>query len=200
MAEILRTPRLSLRELCESDIEFLVEFLGDPRVMRFWPAPLDRDGATRWLADHQTRYSRDGFGYWLIIERESGRPIGQAGLLRMEIEGVVEAGIGYMLLPAHQGRGLALEAARGVIDWARGRGFNRPSCLVRPENVDSLRVAIRAGYLPRRMVRYKGFAHLYLALESVAESPAGETGPSAGGGAGASSGGDPGASAGGAFG
>ncbi|QOJ13340.1 MAG: GNAT family N-acetyltransferase [Planctomycetia bacterium] len=164
MAEVLRTPRLILRELTGSDLDFLTEMLGDPVVMRFWPGPLDRAGAARWLADHQSRYGRDGFGYWLTIDRENGRPIGQAGLLWMEIDGAGEAGIGYMLMPSHHGRGLALEAARGVIGWARERGIDSPSCLVRPENVASLRVAIRAGYLPLRMVQYKGFTHLYLSL------------------------------------
>ena len=161
---VLTTQRLTLRELTAEDLPFLAELLGDSKVMRFWPAPLTREQAGEWIANHRQRYARDGYGYWLALDRASGIPVGQAGLLACEVDGVVEPSVGYMLTPAAWGKGFALEATRGCLAWAREqRGIDRVTCLVQPVNVRSLRVAIRAGFLPEKHVVYKGFEHLYLA-------------------------------------
>ncbi len=77
-----------------------------------------------------------------------------------EIDGVCEPGLGYILHRPFWGRGLAMEAAAGVLRWAARRGYARVLCLVRPENIPSLRVAVRLGLLPIRFVIYKGLNHV----------------------------------------
>lgn len=173
---ILETPRLTLRKLTHDDLPFMAELLGDARVMRFWPAPLTRDQAAAWIDNHLQRYLRDGYGYWLAIERDTGRPVGQAGLLACEVDGVVEPSVGYMLMPFAWGTGLALEATRGCLRWGFvERAMPRITCLVQPENVPSLRVAIRAGFIPEKHVRYKGIPHLCFSLRAdSADCPPGD--------------------------
>src|SRR5882762_1010613 len=97
MRIILETPRLVLRELSLRDLDFVAEMLAHPEVMHFWPKLYDRSEAEAWIRKSQERYARDGFGYWLALDKAGGQPIGQAGLLRQEVDGVTETGIGYII-------------------------------------------------------------------------------------------------------
>ncbi len=161
MAVVLRTERLELRELEARDLDAIAAMLADADVMRYWPRVQTRDEAADWIRRHRERYARDGFGYWLALEHESGAVVGQAGLLTQEFDGTREVGLGYMLRPRYWGRGLAQEAARGCMQWARDTlARKRLVCLVRPENVPSLRTAISLGLKPEKLVDYAGLVHL----------------------------------------
>ena len=161
---ILQTERLLLREMSLDDLDFLAEMLGHPEVMRYWPRPHTRDEAVAWIERQLQRYADDGCGYWLAIDRASGRPVGQAGVMQIEVDGVAEPALGYILHRPYWGRGLALEAARGCLEWAFAQpGCERVVCLVRPENVPSLRVAIRLGLLPEKLTTHAELTHLVFA-------------------------------------
>ncbi len=69
---LLDTPRLRLRPLVATDLAFLATMLGDPRVMRFYPAPLNRAQAQEWLERQWARYAADGHGFWLVEARATG--------------------------------------------------------------------------------------------------------------------------------
>ncbi len=166
MSLILRTERLELREIETSDLDALAALLGDPEVMRFWPRRQSRDEAAEWIRRQRERYARDGFGYWLALDRSSGAVAGQAGLLMQELEGERHVGLGYMLHRECWKRGLAQEASRGCMEWGRARlGLERLVCLVRPENVPSLRTAISLGFKPEKLIVYADLPHLVFARE-----------------------------------
>jgi RimJ/RimL family protein N-acetyltransferase len=112
---ILETPRLILRELMLDDLDFVAEMLAHPEVMAFWPRPYTRDEAEAWIRRQQGRYTRDGYGYWLALDRTSGRPIGQAGLLALSVDSVAETGIGYIIHRPFWRQGYATEAARACL-------------------------------------------------------------------------------------
>ena len=160
MKIILETARVMMRELEAADQPFVTAMLADPEVMRFWPRPMAAAEAEEWLVRQQDRYRRDGHGYWLACLRDSGEPIGQVGLLMTDVDAVREPALGYILQCPFWGRGLATEAAAGVLAWAARCGYPRVLCLVRPENIPSLRVAVRLGLLPVRFVVYQGLNHI----------------------------------------
>lgn len=170
---ILETERVVLREVTLADLDFVADLLGNREVMRFWPRLLSRDEARQGLLKHLADYQRYGHGYWLAENRQTGEPIGQAGLLMSEVEGVVHPALGYMLHRPFWGQGYATEAGAAVLKWAfEQRDYQRVICLIRPENIPSLRVAIRLGLRPESYVVFKGFNHLVFAAR--------RTGPSVG--------------------
>lgn len=135
--------------------------LGHAEVMRYWPRPMTRDEAAEWIRNQQRRYADDGYGYWLALDRQTGRPVGQAGLLRQELDTGEEVGLGYILHRPFWDRGLALEVARGCLQYAfDALRKTRVVALIQPRNIPSLRVAVRLGLMPERLTTYKGLEHL----------------------------------------
>ena len=92
MQPVFETPRLVLREMSVADLDFIAEMLAHPEVMRFWPKCYERDEAANWVKRQQARYAKDGIGYWLVLEKSSGRPVGQAGLLLLTVDDREEVG------------------------------------------------------------------------------------------------------------
>jgi RimJ/RimL family protein N-acetyltransferase len=84
MRIILETLRLQLRELTLDDLDFVAAMLAHPEVMHFWPKTYNRAEAEAWIRRQQERYTQDGYGYWLAVNKANVQPIGQAGLLRQE--------------------------------------------------------------------------------------------------------------------
>jgi RimJ/RimL family protein N-acetyltransferase len=102
-----------------------------------------------------------GFGYWAVVEKSSGRFVGEAGLadfkraIEPSLGGAPEAG--WALMPWAHGRGYATEALRAVLAWGEERfGSPRAVCIISPENLPSLRVAQKCGFERTSTTTYKG--------------------------------------------
>ena len=143
-----------------TDVPFLAGLLSDPDVMRYWPSPLTREESVNWLQRQRDRYRTHGFGYWLITRKTDGEPVGQAGLLELEIGRRAEIGLGYIIEKLYWNRGYATEAAAGCVKYAFSHlKVNRVVALIRPENIPSERVALRLGMLPEEIVNSWGYPH-----------------------------------------
>ncbi len=139
-------------------MNFLSALLAYPRVMEHWPAPLTRDESRAWLDKQLARYDTDSCGYWLVSLKATGEPIGQAGIMFIDIDGVREAGLGYMIHADYWGKGYATEAAAACVDWAFANlDVPRVVAPIRPVNVASVRVAEKIGMTPGWTTT---FAHL----------------------------------------
>ena len=157
---ILETERLLLREFDEGDAVPFYLMGSDPGVLRYLADPggglTGVDHAlevlrSRSIADYRTY----GYGRWACVLKASGEVIGFAGL--KYLPDVQEVDIGYRLLPAYWGRGLATEAARAVLDYGRTRlGVGRVIGLVDPANVASVRVLEKLGLTPAGQVELEG--------------------------------------------
>lgn len=119
------TPRLVLRELRPADAGAVHAYRSLPEVTRYLGhPPLDAAAAQelvgRWLADPA--------GLTVVLQRD-GRVVGDvrlsfraAAAMAPAATEEVDAGLGYALHPAEQGRGLAMEAVGEVVDLVLGTG------------------------------------------------------------------------------
>lgn len=161
----LETTRLRLRELEPNDLGFVSAMLGDERVMRYYPKVLSRQEASAWLDRQLERYQAHGHGLWLALLLSTGEAVGQVGLLRQEVEGVVEPEIGYLLHAPYWHRGLATEAGLAVRRYAfESLALPHVISLVRPVNLPSQAVARRLGMVPLREAVFRGIPHLVFSV------------------------------------
>ena len=165
MSVVLVTGRLTLRELETTDLDAVAGMLTDRELMRHWPRSYTRDEAAGWIARQRERYARDGHGYWLAIDRDSGRVVGQAGVMSIELDHKPEMALGYILRREFWGRGYATEAAAAVRDRAFGTTpHERVVALVRPVNLLSQRVVRRLGMRASGLTTYAGLEHVIFAV------------------------------------
>jgi RimJ/RimL family protein N-acetyltransferase len=162
---ILETDRLALREVTPADLDFLAEMMADPEVMRYYPKPATRDEVRDWIDRQLRRYAEHGHGPWLVLDRQTGLPVGRCGLTIQTVDDRPEPEIGYMIHRPFWRRGYATEAALGVKRWAfEVRGLDRVISLVRPENLPSQGVARNLGMAPERETTFLGLRHIVFAV------------------------------------
>lgn len=145
-----------------SDLDAMAGLLGDPEVMRYYPAPKTRDQAAAWIAWNQRNYAEHGYGLW-IIETHAGDFVGDCGLTWQDVNGLTKLEVGYHVSPAWQGGGIATEAAAACRDFVIEHVEARELiAIIHPDNRASERVAEKigmhrveddhAGSHPRRIV------------------------------------------------
>ncbi|MFB2596295.1 GNAT family N-acetyltransferase [Herbiconiux sp. P17] len=116
MTELL-TDRLLLRRWRDSDFEPFAALTADPEVMRYFPAPLDREASDSLAARADGLFETQGFGLWALELRATGEFIGFTGLAPMP-DGVPGSGgveVGWRLAREFWGVGYASEAARASV-------------------------------------------------------------------------------------
>jgi RimJ/RimL family protein N-acetyltransferase len=161
MRILFETKRLAFREMSLDDLEVIAEMLAHPEVMRYWPRCYTREEAADWIQRQQERYARDGVGYWLAVDKELNQPIGQAGLLSLQVDGAEELAIGYIIRRPFWRRGFATEAAVGSASYGFNQlGRDRIVTLIRPENTPSIGVARKLGMIAERNVHHADFEHI----------------------------------------
>jgi [ribosomal protein S5]-alanine N-acetyltransferase len=155
---IVETARLILREFAETDIEPLYAMGTIPELLRYTGKVgfRDREHALENLrANPLTDYRTRGFGRWACVLKANGEVIGFAGPKHLPELGEVE--IGFRLLPAWWGMGLATEAGKAVLEYGFGAlGLRRIIGLVDRNNAASIRVLEKLGMKYVDVVHYRG--------------------------------------------
>ena len=118
---LFETPRLIARQWEESDLDHLFYLYSDPAVMQFIRATLSLEETKHILLSHIAHYQQHPYeGRFGVIEKNSGNFIGT--LLLKPSDSVEGMEIGYALLKAYWGQGLATELVRGAVYFAFGKG------------------------------------------------------------------------------
>ncbi|PCC69032.1 Acetyltransferase (GNAT) domain-containing protein [Nannocystis exedens] len=151
----ITTARLQVRRFRAEDAPTLVAYRADPEVARYqgW-TQFDEAEAREFIAG--LRASRPGVpGVWYqfaLALLSEGTLIGDVGL-RVTAGEPTTADIGYTLMTAQQGRGLASEAVRAVCEYAFSQlGVRRIQATVDDRNVRSLALARRLGMIEEAAV------------------------------------------------
>lgn len=146
MKRILETKRTVLREMTQEDYPELCEILQDAEAMYAYEHAFSDAEVQEWLNKQMENYESFGVGFWAVIDKDSGRVIGQVGLLAQNIGGKEELEIAYLLKRKYWHKGYATEAAIACKEYAFNiLNKNRVVSIIRDNNHSSQRVAQRVG-------------------------------------------------------
>jgi RimJ/RimL family protein N-acetyltransferase len=175
MNMILETDRLLLRKFVKGDAEWFFQLNSDPAVLRFVPDKqlLDVDQARQTLIDHPIAdYRKYGFGRCACVLKDTGEPIGFAGLKYLDELGEVD--VAFRLMSPYWGMGLATEAARASVHFGFTKlGLKKIIGLAMPENIASVRVLEKTGLRYTETVTIWGhqFSKYVITLANGSNSP-----------------------------
>ena len=149
--------RLKFRNILETDFEQWLPFHQDPASSSHWigESVTATEACQKWFDKLFYRYSHNLGGMNALLEKSSGKLIGQCGLLIQTVDGVQELEIGYSLLPAYRNKGFATEAAQKCKEYAFEHKLS-PSLIsiIHIENKASQNVAIKNGMIRDRSTIY----------------------------------------------
>lgn len=117
---ILETERTILREIVETDAEFIIDLLNQPSFIKYIG---NRNVHT--LTDAQDfienryrqSYREHGFGLYVVELKENQTAIGICGFVKRD--SLPDADIGFAFLPQYEGKGYAYESAEAVMKYGR---------------------------------------------------------------------------------
>ncbi len=144
----LRTARLSLRRPTTGDIDAIFAIHSDPRTCLHNPSDrlTQREEAEELYRRWNDQWQRCGYGYWVVRRHGAAVQLGFCGIKPMELNGMKVLNLFYRFAPSAWGQGLGGEAATAVAAWASRQVPGLPLIArVRPSNIASQRVAVRAG-------------------------------------------------------
>jgi RimJ/RimL family protein N-acetyltransferase len=148
----IETERMFLREATVGDAAFILRLVNDPDWLRHIG---DRNvhtlaDAEAFIADRLAAlYRQRGFGLWVAVAKAGGMAMGICGLVKRD--GLDDVDIGFAFLPAYRGQGIAGEAARASLAYARDHlRLRRVVAITAQGNVASGRLLERLG------LRYEG--------------------------------------------
>lgn len=140
--------RVSLRWMCEADIDALYTIFSNVDVMRYWSSPAipDRNAAAGLLKDVHDSFQNRSLLKWGIAQRTDNALIGTVTLYNLSFDHR-RAEMGYALGHANWGRGYMQEALRALLGFAfTVLDLHRIEADVDPRNTASIRTLERLGF------------------------------------------------------
>jgi ribosomal-protein-alanine N-acetyltransferase len=167
----LETPRLVIRPLVLEDAAPLHELFSDPEAMRFLTdqLPGSPEESRRWVqAKIDKDEQEDGLSLWALVERATGRVVGDVGLQWEDIDGRREIDLGCRIIRRYWGHGYGTEASRAVLDAGFAQaGFERITAMTARENAGARRVLEKLGMAYERDVDSHGFRMALYAVSNI---------------------------------
>lgn len=146
--EIGRTPRLLIRESIPEDFDALYDICQAPGFCRHMPGMTgEREGEREYFQSYiRNRYPFYEYGFWTVLETESGRVVGRAGLEEREGQKGSILEVGYAIGAPWQNRGYATEAMGQVLRYAKDElEAEEVFAFIKPDNLASVKVAQKLG-------------------------------------------------------
>lgn len=163
--------RLEYRAAVEEDSIAWNAFFDDPAPLRFlgmnygpYKDLSAEERSEKWILRIVERANLNQFGQLVVLEKETKRIVGLAGIIQRTEDGVEgELEIAYSLLPEARGKGYGSEAAIHFKNWAF-ENTEVPSVIsvIHVDNEASMNVARKNGMVPERTFEFFGMpVHLF---------------------------------------
>lgn len=156
----ITTERLLLREARRADFPAFASIMMDPE-RPLPPGPVDAKTAWRIFEAGMGAWMIDGVGFWMMEERATGAVVGSIGGFRREPrtgpDDTDDVELGWSLVRAFRGRGMATEAGRAMVEHLFAT--TKPPRVIAHidhDNPSSIRVAEKLGMRYEREVDFYG--------------------------------------------
>jgi RimJ/RimL family protein N-acetyltransferase len=118
--KILETERTILREIVESDAEFILDLLNQPSFIKYIGDRNVRnlEQSREFIASRfQESYKTHGYGLWAVELRTGQTPIGICGFVKRDA--LPDADIGFAFLADYEKKGYGFESASAAMEYGR---------------------------------------------------------------------------------
>lgn len=155
---IAQTERCVIKELSLENLDDLFALYADEEMYKYtenlYPYEEELEFQRAYINNMYRFY---GYGMWLVFSRETGELIGRAGLEHREYNGEIELELGYAIGMKFQRQGYATEVCERIIEVAKSMtDFSRINCLIDADNIASIRVAEKLGFIHLEDVEQDG--------------------------------------------
>ena len=155
MEIIIETQRLILRKFTIDDAAFMLELLNTPDWLRFIGDRNVRtlEEAEQYLLNGNIRsYQEYGFGFYVVVIKETQESIGICGIVKRE--GLEDVDIGFAFFEQFMGMGYGYESSSAVLNYAlNDLKIKRIVAIVDPENVVSIALIKKIGMQFEKMIQ-----------------------------------------------
>ncbi|MEP5730896.1 MAG: GNAT family N-acetyltransferase [Sulfitobacter sp.] len=143
-APILTTERLVLRGPEQEDLPEFTRFMTSAPSMVAQGETISAQQAWFGFLSGIGHWQWHGFGFFTLVERQTGRPVGRVGLIKHS--GWPDIELAWHLFEGAEGQGFATEAALAVKKWAsQDLGLKTLYSYIDQSNIRSQAVAKRLG-------------------------------------------------------
>ena len=152
----LKTERLEIVELTETDADFIFQLMNDSD----WIKNIGDRGintvqdAKRYIIDKLVpAYTEYGFGFHLVKHKSDQKPLGICGIIKRSF--LDHADIGFAFLPEYRGKGFAFEACTAIYQFAQQKqAFGQIAAITIPSNTPSIRLLEKMGFTYDKMIEW----------------------------------------------
>lgn len=153
---ILETERLILRKFVLADAPFILELLNTPTWLQFIgdKGVRNLEDAENYLKNGSLKsYEENGFGFYLVAEKWTQKPIGMCGFIkRQELENV---DLGFAFLPDFIGKGFGYEIAQATLHYGKDvLKLGRVIAIVDPQNMASNALLQKLGFVFEKTILF----------------------------------------------
>jgi RimJ/RimL family protein N-acetyltransferase len=138
----IETERLIIRELIESDAEFILDLLNQPSFIKYIGDRNVRnvDEAKNFLETrYRKSYEDNGYGLYLVELKENNASLGICGFVKRD--NFQYADIGFAFLPQFKGKGYAFDSASALMKYGEEiLGFKEVLAITTQDNDSSGRL------------------------------------------------------------
>lgn len=161
---MIETERLEIREYTLNDAPFIFKLMnsdgwlkniGDRNIYTV------ADAEAYLKKNYMSSYELHGFGPFLVTLKETGEPIGSAGLYKRN--NLENPDIGFAFLPEFANKGYAFESAKAVMDYAfQTLKLKKILGFTLPENTSSIKLLKKLGLSEIGTYKYENGEELLL--------------------------------------